>query len=232
MSCDTLLILCLFCRLRETVPSFHCNFAVFFLFEAFVGFLDNLSEYLKLLGIPGLLIISFLDSALVPLAGGPDLVTILLAWQRPYLFFWIALTATIGSTLGNMILYGIGRKGGEKALMRFNPKRVARVEQKMRIYGAWVVFGAVLAPPPFPTKLVILAAGVLKTGKIRFAVSVFCGRLVRYSLVAWLGARFTDRATDIIKAHSIEVACILVAILLAAFGIHKWRDKRQNAALF
>ena len=193
-----------------------------------MNYLNNLSEYLTIMGIPGLLVISFLDSALVPMAGGPDAVILLLAWQRPDIFFWIALTATIGSTLGNMILYGIGRKGGEKALARFNQERVEQIEQKMQVYGAWAIFGSVLAPPPFPTKLVILAAGVLKTGKLRFAVSVFCGRLIRYSIVAALAAKFGDRAAGIIKENSIAAACVLAALLLLAFGIHKLRDRRQG----
>jgi membrane protein YqaA with SNARE-associated domain len=195
-----------------------------------VNFLNYLSEYLSIMGIPGLFIISFLDSALVPLAGGPDAVILLLAFGRPSIFFWIALIAAIGSTLGNMILYGIGQKGGEKALTRFNPARVTQIEQKMRIYGAWAVFGAVLAPPPFPTKLVILAAGVLKTGKLRFGISVFFGRLIRYSLVAGLAAKFGSRAAEIIKDHSIAAACILIAALLVALIIYKWREKRQQAA--
>lgn len=195
-----------------------------------MSFLNYLSEYLTVMGIPGLLLISFLDSAFVPLAGGPDAVILLLAWQRPTIFIWIALTAAIGSTLGNMILYGIGRKGGEKALTRFSSDRVAQIEQKMRVYGSWAVFGAVLAPPPFPTKLVILAAGVLKTGKLRFGISVFCGRLIRYSLVAWLAAKFGSQAADVIKSNSVAAACVLIAALILALGIHKWLERRQHAA--
>ena len=193
-----------------------------------MNYLNNLSAYLTVMGIPGLFVIAFLDSALIPLAGGPDLVIIGLAVLRPAIFFWIALTATIGSTLGNMILYGIGRKGGEKALTRFNPQRVAQIEQKMQVYGAWAIFGSVLAPPPFPTKAVILAAGVLKTGKLRFAISVFCGRLIRYSIVAALAAKFGDQAKGIIKENSVAAACVLIAALLLVFGIHKWRDRRQE----
>ena len=193
-----------------------------------MNYLNNLSAYLTVMGIPGLFVIAFLDSALIPLAGGPDLVIIGLAVLRPAIFFWIAMTATIGSTLGNMILYGIGRKGGEKALTRFNPHRVAQIEQKMQVYGAWAIFGSVLAPPPFPTKAVILAAGVLNTGKLRFAVSVFCGRLIRYSIVATLAAKFGDQAAGIIKENSIAAACVLIAALLLAFGIHKWRNRQQE----
>jgi len=191
-----------------------------------VSFLYYLDEYLTIImGIPGLFIISFLDSALVPLAGGPDAIILLLAGLQPGFFFWIALTATIGSTFGNMILYSIGYKGGEKALARFNPKRVAQIEQKMQIYGAWAVFGATLAPPPFPTKLVILAAGVLKTGIIRFVVSVISGRLIRYSIVAWLAAKFGSRAAEIIKENSLAAACVLIVVLILALVIHKWRER-------
>jgi hypothetical protein len=50
-----------------------------------LGFLANLNKYLLVMGIPGLLVISLLDSAAIPLAGGPDAVIMLLSWQRPAL---------------------------------------------------------------------------------------------------------------------------------------------------
>lgn len=193
-------------------------------------FLDGLSKYLAVMGIPGLLAISFLDSAAIPLAGGPDAVILLLAWTRPAMALWIALAATVGSTLGNMVLYGIGRKGGEKALARFHPDRVARMEQKMRNYGAWLVMAAVMAPPPFPTKLVVLAAGVLRVGKARFAVSAFLGRLVRYGLIAYLAARFGDQAAQIIKAHYPTISLILVGAILLILVLRRLISRNRSAA--
>ncbi len=127
-------------------------------------FLARLNQYLLIMGIPGLLVISFLDSAAVPMPGGPDAVILLLAWRRPAMIYLIVLAATIGSMLGCLILYGIGRKGGEKALARFNPGKIAWIERKMQEYGTLAVIAAVLAPPPFPTKPVILMAGMLRTG--------------------------------------------------------------------
>jgi len=199
-----------------------------------VSILNRLSEYLAVMGIPGLLIISFLDSAFMPLAGGPDAVILVLATLSKgdlAMAFWIALSATVGSTAGSMILYGIGLKGGEKALGRFNPDRVAQMEQKMRVYGAWVIVGSVIAPPPFPTKLVVLAAGVLRISKIRFAASVFIGRLIRYSLIAWLAAKFGEQAAEIIKAHSKEAAVILVVILLLLCIIRIWRMRKNKSVV-
>ena len=180
------------------------------------------------MGIPGLLVISFLDSAAIPMAGGPDAVIILLSWRRPSMTFLIVLAAAIGSTLGCMVLYGIGKKGGAKALSRFNPVRVAWIERKMHEYGAWAVFAAVMAPPPFPTKPVILAAGVLRARKLRFVAGVFAGRLVRYSLLGFLGAKFGDQSAKIIKSHYPEIFLALLCCILLAVLMRFIRNKRTR----
>jgi len=180
------------------------------------------------MGIPGLLAISFIDSAAVPLAGGPDAVILLLSWQRPSMVLLIALAATVGSTLGCMVLYGIGRKGGEKALSRFSPGKREWVERKMREYGIWIIIASVIAPPPFPTKLVILAAGVLRTGKVRFISGVFIGRLLRYSALSYLGAAFGNEAARIIKENYPALSLALVAGLLLVMLIRTLRNRRVN----
>ena len=192
-------------------------------------YLTRLNEYLLIMGIPGLLAISFLDSAAMPLAGGPDAVILLLAWRRPALTYLIVLAATVGSTLGCMVLYGIGQKGGEKALARFNPEKTAWVERKMQEHGVWAVIAAVVAPPPFPTKLVVLAAGVLRTGKMRFAASVFVGRLLRYSVVGYLGAAFGDEAAQVLKAHYPVVSLALIGGILLIILIRSMRSRSKPA---
>jgi membrane protein YqaA with SNARE-associated domain len=192
-------------------------------------YLTRLNQYLLVMGIPGLLAISFLDSAAMPLAGGPDAVILLLAWRRPALTYLIVLAATIGSTLGCMVLYGIGQKSGEKALARFNPEKTAWVERKMQEHGIWAIIVAVVAPPPFPTKLVILAAGVLRTGKMRFAAGVVTGRLLRYSLVGYLGAAFGDEAAQVLKAHYPAISLALIGVILLIILIRSLRSRIKPA---
>lgn len=196
-----------------------------------MGFLNRLNEYLLIMGIPGLLVISFLDSAGIPLPGGPDAVILVLAWQRPEVAFLIALAATVGSMLGCLVLYGIGSKGGEKALSRFNPEKTARVEQKMRDNAVWAVIASVLAPPPFPTKIIILAAGVSHMGKIRFCASVFAGRIIRFSLIAFLAARYGDQAAQILKAHYPSVSLVLAGLIAMIFLIRHLRNRRKQAGI-
>ncbi len=188
--------------------------------------MKRLSGYLTIMGIPGLLAISFLDSAAIPITGGPDAIILLLACERPALTYLIVLAATIGSVMGCLVLYGIGQKGGEKALLRFNPERIARVEAKIRKHGLWAIVASVLAPPPFPTKLVILAAGVLRTDRLRFAAGVFTGRLVRYSLIGYVAARFGNRAAQILKDRYPAISIILVGCILTALLIQILRNRR------
>jgi membrane protein YqaA with SNARE-associated domain len=179
------------------------------------------------MGIPGLLAISFLDSAAVPLPGGPDAIILLLAWKRPALTYLIALAATLGSTMGCMVLYGIGYKGGEKALSRFNAEKIAFVERSMRKYGPWAILASVLAPPPFPTKLVILAAGVLRTDRLRLCAAVFIGRLIRYSLVGYLAAKYGDSAAQVLKNEYPTISLVLIGLMLLVFLIRSLKRRAE-----
>jgi membrane protein YqaA with SNARE-associated domain len=196
--------------------------------ERLVGaVLNRLSSFLMLMGIPGLLAVAFLDSAAVPLPGGPDALIMLLAWQRPTLTYLIVLTAAIGSTLGCLVLYGIGKKGGEKALSRFNPQKVAWVERKMQKHGLLAILASVIAPPPFPTKLVIIAAGVLRTGKCRLAAGVLAGRLIRYSLIGYAAAHFGDRAAEVLKKNYPTISLVLIGCILLIILIRNLKNRAE-----
>lgn len=192
-------------------------------------FLDRLNQYLVVMGVPGLLAISFLDSAAVPLAGGPDAVVLLLAWQRPALTPLIVAAAAIGSMLGCLVLYGIGQKSGEKALSRFGESKRKWVQEKMDQHGIWAIIGAVMAPPPFPTKLVVLAAGVLQTGKIPFSIAVLAGRLVRYAIVGYLGAHLGSQAAKVLKSNYPLISLILIGLLLLVYILRLIRNWRRQA---
>jgi membrane protein YqaA with SNARE-associated domain len=177
--------------------------------------LHRLYGFLLLWGIPGLLGIAFLDSAAMPLIGGPDWVVLWLAWQRPLDILLIILAASVGSTLGSLILYRIARAGGEMALSRFSPDKRAWVKQKLDHNAFTAVAAAVAAPPPFPTKLVILAAGAFQVNQIRFANGVLAGRLLRYAILAYLGAHFGKEAAGVIKQHYPVFLALLVAAVIA-----------------
>jgi membrane protein YqaA with SNARE-associated domain len=182
-----------------------------------VSYLRRCSEYLLMMGIPGLFAIALIDSAALPMVGGPDGVIMLLSWQRPGQLPWIVLAATIGSTLGCLILYRIARAGGDVALRRLTPQRQQWVREKVERNAYWAVFLGVIAPPPFPTKPIIAAAGLFRTPLAAFAASVLAGRLLRYAVMAYLGARFGEQAAQIIRSHYLFVLAALAGIALVVF---------------
>lgn len=190
--------------------------------------LSRLNGYLLLWGIPGLLAIAFLDSAAVPTMGGADWVVVVLAWQRPLDVFLIVLAAAIGSTLGSVALYRVARAGGELALARFSAEKRAWVQQKLNQNALMAVAAAVAAPPPFPTKLVIIAAGALKVNQIRFANGVLAGRLLRYAILGYLGAHFGNQAAGVIKQHYPIFAILLLVAVLAYFAVRQFTGRSRN----
>jgi membrane protein DedA with SNARE-associated domain len=190
--------------------------------------MQTLKNLLLTWGLPGLFFIALLDSAGVPLPGGPDAVVMLLSWQRPNLMPLVALMAALGSTVGNWLLYQVGRKGGEVALARFDEKKRAWVTDKLKRNDFLAILVAMVGPPPFPTKVFILAAGAFQMRMRRFLLAVFGGRLFRYLGEAYLGARFGDQAAEVLKDRYGTIALVLLAIVVAVvLGRHFWSRKER-----
>ncbi len=191
--------------------------------------LEAFKGKLLALGIPGLFLISFLDSAGIPLPGGVDLVVMLLSWQRPSLFFPIALTAALGSTAGCFVLYRIARTGGDAMMARFPADKQEWVKDKVRRNDTLAVLVAMLGPPPFPTKLFILVAGVVRMDWRRFVAAVFAGRLVRFLVEAYLAVKLGDRAADPLKAHYPSIAVPLAAAVILFLLVRRFAGRGATA---
>jgi membrane protein YqaA with SNARE-associated domain len=191
--------------------------------------MQSFKTYLLALGIPGLLLIAFLDSAGVPLPGGVDLVVVLLSWQRPTQFIWIALTAALGSALGCLVLYRIARTGGDAMMARFSPEKQEWVRSKVRQNDTLAVTVAMLGPPPFPTKLFVLVAGMVQMDWKRFVTAVFVGRLMRFTAEAYLAVRLGDRALETLQQHYPTIGIALVAAVVIVVAVRHFAGKRVTA---
>ena len=189
--------------------------------------MDGLRDSLLALGIPGLFLIAFLDSAGIPLPGGVDVVVLLLAWQQPSLFVWIALAASTGSTLGCLVLYRIGRTGGDRAVRRLDPGKREWVTRKVRENDVLAMLVAVLAPPPFPAKVFMLVAGIVGMSWTRFAGAIFAGRMIRFTGEAYLAVRLGDRAVETLQEHYPAIGATL-ALAVALYLAVKWIRKRRR----
>lgn len=192
--------------------------------------MDSFRDTLLALGWPGLVAIAILDSSGVPLPGGVDLVVILLSAQQPALFPVAALLAAGGSAIGCWVLYRVGRKGESAVLARVSPKTRERVRGTVRRNEVLAVSAAMLGPPPFPTKVFVLMAGVVGMDAKRFVAAVFAGRLVRYGAEGWLAARFGDRAGQLLEDHAATIGLVLVATVLAVLLARRLAVRRDAAA--
>ncbi len=179
--------------------------------------LQGLLEWLKAFGPLGLFGISLIDSAGIPLPGGPDAVMIWLSANKPVLMPFYALIATAGSAIGCTLLYLVARRAGVAALSRVTPKKRERIENLLGRYDLIAVMVPAVLPPPFPFKPFVLGAGVFRLKTWRFITAIFVGRLVRFLIEGWLAVRFGEDAGRIIRQHGWKV---LVAVaILAASGL-------------
>ena len=193
--------------------------------------MDRLRDTLLALGVPGLFLIALLDSAGVPLPGGVDIVLMLLSWQQPSLVVAIALVAAVGSTLGCLILYRVGRTGGEVALRRLDPEKRRWVTEKIRENDTMAVLVAVLAPPPLPTKIFILVAGFVEMPWLRFVAAVFTGRMIRFGGEACLAVRLGDQALETLQRNYPLIGAGLAGGVVV-YLVAKWLRRRRAGATF
>lgn len=179
--------------------------------------LSAVSQYLVTFGAFGLFAIALLDSALIPMAGGPDAVLLLLAARFPAYWPFYAAAATLGSVAGCVILYYLSARAGGTALKRFSEKKQKRVKDLLDRYDVLSVLVASILPPPFPFKLFVVSAGVFRLNVLRFAVAIAIGRAFRYLLEAYLAANYGDQAKDLLARYYPVIGISLAVLIVIGF---------------
>ncbi|MBX5479358.1 MAG: VTT domain-containing protein [Pyrinomonas methylaliphatogenes] len=187
----------------------------------------QVASYLTTFGLFGVFLLALLDSAAIPLPGGPDAALILLTTAYPRWFLLYVLAATSGSVLGCLILQAISRRAGRRALERFSSERRERVRQLIDRYDAFSVFVASILPPPFPFKLFIITAGVFRLNAFRLAVAIGVGRALRYLLEGYLAIHYGARAGELFARYypTIGMGLAGLIILLLIFRHLFWRAR-------
>jgi len=182
-------------------------------------FVDRIRAIALALGAPGLFVIAFLDSSFLSLPEIADLMVIyMVAHHKPRMLLY-ATSATLGSIAGCLVMYYIGKKGGDALVAkRFTTRNIERAKASFQRYGVMTVLVPSLLPPPAPFKIFVLLAGVahIDVGKFVFAIAL--GRGVRYLALGFLAIRYGDRALAYMHENFVPVSLIAVGILLAGFA--------------
>ena len=171
------------------------------------------------LGGLGFIPLGLLDSSVIPLPGSMDVLTIVLSASNQGFWLYYAFMATVGSVIGGFVTYRLARKGGKETLER--KFRARTLEKVYRIFGRWG-FGAIaiaaLLPPPAPMVPFLFAAGAMQYSVKKFLMALTLGRIVRYSLLAFLGARYGRQVLTVISQHGRPVLIAVIGLITAAMA--------------
>ena len=170
------------------------------------------------MGAPGLLLIAFLDSSFLSLPEIADLMVVYMVTHHKSRVVVYAFSATLGSIGGCLVMYFIGKKGGDALVSkRFTTRNVERAKASFQRHGVMAVLIPSLLPPPAPFKIFVLLAGVAHIDVRKFVLAVALGRGVRYLALGFLAVEYGDRALAYMHENSLKVSLIAVGVLAAGF---------------
>jgi membrane protein YqaA with SNARE-associated domain len=177
----------------------------------------SMRRWLVHLGAVGFLPLGLIDSSIIPLPGSMDVLTIVLAARSPELWFYYAVAATLGSVLGAFVTYRLARKGGEKSLeQRLSAKSMKRVVKLFERWGFAAIAIPALLPPPMPLVPFVLAAGAMQYSVKKFLVAMALGRIVRYSILAYLAARYGRKMLPFLLQHGHPAIAAVLGLAVTA----------------
>jgi membrane protein YqaA with SNARE-associated domain len=174
----------------------------------------------------GLLILGALDSSILFLPFGNDLLMIALTASKHGMLPFYASMATAGSLLGCLFTDVIGRKGGEQGLEKRVPrKRLEYVKIKVKKSAGWALALASLLPPPFPFTPFVIAASALQYPRRRLFAVIAVSRLARFSIDGLLAILFGRRILRLAESpflHYAVTALVVVSIIGSVVSVISW----------
>jgi membrane protein YqaA with SNARE-associated domain len=184
------------------------------------------------LGAPGVFLLTFLDSSFLSLPEIADLAILLMVTEHKSRFILYAGSATAGSVVGCLLIYHLGRKGGEALLRsRFAGRGTERAARVFQRHGLMAVLIPAVLPPPAPFKVFIVLAGVTEVSQARFILAVAIGRGVRYFGEALLAVRYGDRAAAFLAQNGRAASLWLAGLLLGGLALYiVWTKARELKA--
>ncbi len=194
--------------------------------------------FLKPFGFWGLGALAFVDAGFFPIPPTMDIVLIGYVNAAPTHLLLYSFVAAVGSALGSLVPYFVGRAGGELFLLkRINRERYERLRDRFSKQEFFVIAIPAMIPPPFPLKVFEFAAGVFEMRPLPFALAIFCGKFVRFLLFAIVTVYYGPAIVGVMH-HAIHdhVGLVLAGVLamfvmLALFIVRKIFDRRNGTRL-
>ena len=138
------------------------------------------------------------------------------------------LMAAVGSAMGSLLPFFLGRAGGELFLLkRINRARYEKLRDQFEKQEFLAIMIPAMMPPPMPVKLFEFAAGVFEMKAMWFFAAITLGKFLRFLLWAmltiFLGPAVLRSFTQGMRVHAgllLAVAGLLV-FGVAAYAVRK-----------
>jgi membrane protein YqaA with SNARE-associated domain len=173
---------------------------------------------LKTLGAWGVFIISILDASAFGVPMDPLVAGYVFA--NPHKAWLYCLAGALGSALGSIVPFALGRAGGELFLLkRIDEARLKRIRDRFERQEFLALLVPAMLPPPTPFKLFVFSAGVFEMKFPAFLLAIIIGRLIRFGVLSVLtivfGEQIVAKTKFLIQSHpELLVLIVLVLILL------------------
>ena len=185
-----------------------------------------LLPFLAKFGIWGIGALALLDSSTLPVP--MDAFLAISVWNDKPRFWLYCLLAAIGSSIGGLLPYGLGRAGGELFLLkRIDRARFDRIRLRFERQEFLAVMIPSMLPPPAPWKMFVFASGVFEMRVLPFMFAVFTGRMVRWLILSILVLKLGPGAVDLVAHHALRLVAIVG--LLAGLGFAWWWMKKKRS---
>lgn len=187
---------------------------------------------LKALGAWGVFIIAALDASafgvpMDPLVAG-------FVYSSPHKAWLYCVAAALGSALGSLVPFGLGRAGGELFLLkRIDRARMERIRDRFERREFLAIMIPAMLPPPTPFKLLVFSAGVFEMKVRQFLLAIIAGRLLRFGILSVLtiifGQQIVDLVRDVVKKHpSVAVLIGIVILGVLYFAYRMFREPAKE----
>lgn len=179
------------------------------------------------LGFWGAGVVALFDSSSIPVP--MDAYLAVAIWHDRARFPLYVLLAAIGSAIGGLVPYALGRAGGELFLLkRINRQRFEAIRTRFERQEFLAVMIPSMLPPPAPWKVFIFASGVFEMRVLPFLLAVFTGRVVRWLILSLLVLKLGPGAAGVVAHHSLAAVLVVGALAIAGFGWWWFRKKRAG----
>ena len=189
-----------------------------------------LANFLAKFGIWGIGGLALLDSSTIPVP--MDAFIAVAIWNNKSHFLLYCLLASVGSAIGGLLPYGLGRAGGELFLLkRVNRERFEKIRTRFERQEFLAMMIPSMLPPPTPWKAFVFGAGVFEMRVAPFMLSVFAGRMVRWLVLSLLVLKLGPGAVDLVAHHALTLVAIVGVLAVAGFAWWWMRRKRVGKRL-